>query len=512
MVIDTSCKPGRARPSSRSWILMVLAFVLGFGLIVAERLNAQGMRTGVSIQQDRFLLNGVVTHPGTAAEGLLLNSRMIQAIFDDENPTTAVHWRYPDTGVWDPERNVTEFIAALPVYAEKGLRAVTVGLQGGWPGTIPFGDNQPPIVTAFNSDGSIKPAWLDRLDRVIRAADQHGIVVIVGLFYFGQDHRLANETAVIAATDAVTAWLDANAYTNILVEINNEADVAYDHAILRPARVSELITRVRQRSGGRLKVSTSLGGGKIPTADMVSASDYVLLHGNGRNASGVASMVDQVRAMTAWQAAPKPIVFNEDSTSIANLDSAVSKRASWGYYDQNFQSPAVNWNINTAAKQAFFDRVATLAGTATTTPPPSSGTEAVVSLSLINADTNQPISGFETLSSGSVVFDLATLPTRNLNLRANTSPSIVGSVRFGLNDNPAYRIENTAPYALAGDTPVGDYQPWTLTPGAYVLVATPYTSSNAGGTAGAPLSLSFTITDATAPKPPANVRILTCCD
>jgi hypothetical protein len=31
---------------------------------------------------------------------------MVQAIFDDAEPDTRSQWAYPDTGAWDPERNV----------------------------------------------------------------------------------------------------------------------------------------------------------------------------------------------------------------------------------------------------------------------------------------------------------------------------------------------------------------------------------------------------------------------
>jgi hypothetical protein len=334
--------------------------------------------TVVSIAGDRFLLNNTVTHPGTAAEGLLLNSRMVQAIFDDENPNTVWRSNYPDTGVWDAERNVREFIASLPTYAARGLRAVTVNLQGGSPGWS-TGDGQPGITTGFNPDGTLKGAWLSRLDRVIRAADQHGLVVIVGLFYFGQDHRLSNEAAVVRGVDSMTDWLVGQGYRNVLVEINNEADLYYDHPILRPARVAELIARVRHRSGGTLKVSTSLAGGSVPSSAVISASDYILLHGNGQGPSGVAGMVDAVRASAAYQAHPKPIVFNEDSTAVANFDAAVSRRSSWGYYDQGqnnyrdgFQSPPVNWTLSTAAKRAFFDRVGAFTGASTDAPDPTS--------------------------------------------------------------------------------------------------------------------------------------------
>ncbi|MBA3884191.1 MAG: hypothetical protein H0X67_00480 [Acidobacteria bacterium] len=476
-----------------------------------------GFKTNVAISGTRFLLNGQVTHPGTLAEGMLLNSRMAQAIFDDENPATLGQSAYPDTRTWDAERNVNEFIAALPSYAAKGLRAFTVNLQGGSPGWT-TGNTQPNITTAYTSAGHLKPAWLHRLDRVLRAADEQGLVVIVGLFYFGQDHRLANEAAVVTAVDGVTDWLVAGGYRNVLIEINNEADLYYDHAILKPARVRELITRVRQRSGGHLKVSTSLKGGSIPSSDLVSASDYILLHGNGRSASTVSAMVDQVRALSAYQANPKPIVFNEDSTKLANFDAAVAKGASWGYYDQGtnnyhagFQSPPVNWTINTADKTGFFNRVQQATLSAPTEPPPdepSPTNQVVSSFTLINADTGQPIPGFDPMPNGAVLA-LNELPTRNLNIRANTSPAIVGSVVFGLNTKPTYQVENVAPYALAGDSG-STYVAWTPPTGSYTLKATPYSSSSGGGTAGSPLQITFSVaeTTPTAPRAPGNLRIV----
>lgn len=76
------------------------------------------MKTTIGISGTRFILNGQPTylgrfHKGRLIEGLLFNARMVQAIFDDENPATAAQWRYPDTGVWDAKRNTDEFCAAL---------------------------------------------------------------------------------------------------------------------------------------------------------------------------------------------------------------------------------------------------------------------------------------------------------------------------------------------------------------------------------------------------------------
>jgi CubicO group peptidase (beta-lactamase class C family) len=127
-------------------------------------------------------------------------------------------------------------------------------------------------------------------------------------------------------------------------------------------------------------------------------------------------------------------------------------------------------------------------------PEPPSTAQAVTSLTLINADTDQPIGVFDPLSNG-VTIDLSTLPTRRLNVRANTSPAVVGSVRFGLDGNPNFRTETGAPYALAGETS-GDYAAWTPTVGSHTIQATPYTGAGATGTPGALLAITFNVIDA----------------
>ena len=53
------------------------------------------------------------------------------------------------------------------------------------------------------------------------------MVVILGYFYFGQDQRLTDEAAVVAAADNATAWVVAGGYANVIVEIANEIDVPH---------------------------------------------------------------------------------------------------------------------------------------------------------------------------------------------------------------------------------------------------------------------------------------------
>jgi hypothetical protein len=92
----------------------------------------------------------------------------------------------------------------------------------------------------------------------------------------------------------------------------------------------------------------------------------------------------------------------------------------------------------------------------------------------------------------------------------------VGSVKFVL-DGVA-RTENTHPYTLAGETPLGnglyDYKPANLPPGTHKLTATAYSGPNATGTASNVISLTFTIVTGSArlaaePGPEAGFAQLT---
>ena len=107
----------------------------------------------------------------------------------------------------------------------------------------------------------------------------------------------------------------------------------------------------------------------------------------------------------------------------------------------------------------------------------------VTGFTLMNADTDQPVAGFDPLVDGAVV-NLALLPTTALNIRADTTGS-TGAISFVLNGR-LYRVESVPPYALAGDRN-GDYRPWTPSPGAHTLTATPED--------GTPATVSFTVTE-----------------
>ncbi|MCB0130064.1 MAG: hypothetical protein KDD78_04420 [Caldilineaceae bacterium] len=335
--------------------------------------------TDISIADGRFYLNGELTYKDRVyrdypIEGLLLNTRMVQATFDDTNPATRHRWAYPDTGVYDAERNVQEFLAALPIYRDHGVLAVTVNFQGGSPEG--YSKEQPWINTAFTATGEFKPDYLDRMGRILDRLNELGMVAIVGLFYFGQDERLQDEKAVIHAVDNSINWFLQRGDGHVLVEINNECDVPrYEHEILQPHRVHELVEHAKGISlnGRRLPVGLSFKGNSIPTEAVVRASDLLLLHGNGvSDPNRIAAMVRETRQVPGYQ--PMPILFNEDDhfnfdQPWNNFVAAISEYASWGFFDpgQNdysdgYQSPPVAWGLSTPRKQAFFQLAKEIAG------------------------------------------------------------------------------------------------------------------------------------------------------
>ena len=273
-------------------------------------------KTEIAINGDGFLLNGKPTYAGRSykglkIEGLLMNTRMVQGVFDDLNPETRNRWAYPDTKKWDAERNVREFLAAMPEWRRHGVLSFTVNLQGGSPEG--YSKTQPWETGAIAPDGSLRKPFLSRLARILDRADQLGMAPIVGFYYFGQDQRVKDEAAVKRGVENAMGWLLDRGDKHVLVEICNETNVAaYDHAILKPARVHELIELARgmKKNGRRLLVGTSWGGRAIPTANVVKVSDFLLLHGNGvSDPVRIADMVRRTRRVEGYR--PMPILVND---------------------------------------------------------------------------------------------------------------------------------------------------------------------------------------------------------
>jgi hypothetical protein len=344
---------------------------------VAERVWAAG-KTSVAVRGDSFLINGKPTYAGRTykgikIQGLLLNSRMVQGVFDDANPETRSRWAYPDTGKWDPERNTREFVAAMPEWRTHGLLSFTINFQGGSPEG--YSKGQPWENTAFDAEGGLKKDYLRRMALILDRADELGMAPIVGIFYFGQDRRLKDEAAVKRGLTNAVKWILERGYRNVLLEVANETGNSYHHEILKMARIHELIEQAKsiRHGGARLLTGVSYGGNKVPLPNVVKSSDFLLIHGNGvTRPERIAEMVAQTRQVEGYR--PMPILFNEDDhfnfdQPSNNMMAALGKYASWGYFDpgkndysDGYQCPPVNWGLSTERKKAFFALVKEVSG------------------------------------------------------------------------------------------------------------------------------------------------------
>jgi hypothetical protein len=269
-----------------------------------------------------------------------------------------------------------------------------------------------------------------------------------------------------------------------MLEIANETNVKLysSHSILQPANIDELITRAQSRSGGKLLVSTSFVGGAIPPANVRETADFILLHGKSdATPQEISSMVNKVRRSGEYKDDPRPIVFNEAGTSTAIMDAAIQSGASWGYYDQGlnnywdgFQSPPVNWTINTSLKRDFFEHVAEVTGqpqpsptltpsptsTPTPTPTPSPSPTATAGLYVsMSSDRSDP----EIMQGQTLAGDVYIHTSLNL---------VAASVGFYL-DGSFHRTESAEPFDFNGGT-VASARPFNvsnLTAGTHTVTA-----------------------------------------
>lgn len=278
----------------------------------SARQAARSPKTRLTIKNRQWQLNGEVTYPGSRAEGLLMNVRMVNAVFEDA--------KRPD---FDPEANVNEFIPQIPDYVASGVRAFTLNLQGGFPGY------EGAVNSAFNPDGSLRESYLDRVARVIEACDRHGAAVILGCFYQRQDQVLRDDPAVRAGVSNVVRWITGRGFANVALEIANEFDHSgFDHRLLKTTDGQVELIRLAKRLAPDLLVSTSgLGHGRMPD-EVAQASDFILIHFNGTPPGKIPDYIAALRKFA------KPVVCNEDDKPGAHGAEAarlsVTNGASWG--------------------------------------------------------------------------------------------------------------------------------------------------------------------------------------
>lgn len=308
--------------------------------------------TTYEIFKDKFLINGKLIYseyPECPEQyrGLLMNARFIQGVFDEKSDRS----RFDRFGeVFDPELNTEKLIEALPQWYAKGLRAFTVGFQGGGPCfTI---NNYTIENNPFSEDGcSMDEKYLHRMEKLITAADRNGMIVIVSFFYHAQVRFLENDVAVLNAVKTASNWLKEKQFTNVIIEIANEQNAPgfKVHSMLAMEEKVVKLMQVARRESGGMAVGCSLTGGVFSEL-LAQESDVILIHGNGQSRQKFYQLIKKAQNIRPV----KPVVCNEDSQALSAMQVALEQEVSWGYYNNiTKQEPPANWGI-TCGEDTFF--------------------------------------------------------------------------------------------------------------------------------------------------------------
>ena len=310
---------------------------------------------GPRYKSDRFYVRGSagstwqLTYSDSAyrrqARGKLMLLRLAQSLFDDERL---------EARAFDPDRNTQQVIDALDFYKQHGVLAISVGLQGDNPryndqvkgvsgnGAAKGGNKKGALVSAFRSDGSLKPEWLSRLERLLTAANERGMVVCLVYFHPGQDEIFEAPNAIAVAAKNITDWLIQKNFRNVVINVADEWDLdgrSWDHARFIPDNIDRFVELIRERfnhADYTLPIGAASSGRMTYPDSLAQVCDVVLLHGNGRTPG------EKLGRLRQFQATKRALWMVQDDngqeTTLANLarekasaDTLFKDGAGWGF-------------------------------------------------------------------------------------------------------------------------------------------------------------------------------------
>jgi len=179
------------------------------------------------------------------------------------------------------DESAAELIANLDTFASFGINTVSVFFMGSR-----FGD-----VKGYNRDGSLNPVYTARMGRIIEAADERGMVVLVGCLYWGNSKakwEQWTQTDANAAVANTVRWLREHNYRNVFVDVDNEG---------MAKRAKGFDNRLMVIAGKKVDptcvIATNFKGPPPPEADLgihfstrVPGKPYIESEGTPTNAPG----------------------------------------------------------------------------------------------------------------------------------------------------------------------------------------------------------------------------------
>ena len=128
---------------------------------------------------------------------------------------------------------------------------------------------------------------------------------------------------------------------------------------------------------------------------------------------------------------------------------------------------------------------------------PAKGPRISATFTLLDAETEQPVPGYDPMTPDCTV-DVERLGLRRIDVRINLTGK-VGSLRTTLNNGKSH-VENGPPWSFTTNSVASGFTGWVPKPGRQALTVTPFSEKNAQGEAGTPLVFSFTIAAGSAGK------------
>jgi hypothetical protein len=198
--------------------------------------------------------------------------------------------------------------------------------------------------------------------------------------------RLLADSLIESITERTTERLLETGYRNLIVDVVNEANLkstgpywAHGENVCRLIDIIQGVTL----NGRRLYACASSGGGnRVATGRWLEVEDVTMPHGNSLMPEQLTDKLRRLKDDEQYRKRPRPLVVNEDSVFIENMDAAIAEGASWGFYCQGYgsgykdrmdwtvkpredryedlsgyQTLPINWGINTPIKKRFFDHV-----------------------------------------------------------------------------------------------------------------------------------------------------------
>lgn len=113
------------------------------------------------------------------------------------------------------DKTVYDLIDSLDLYRSYGLNTISVFLMGSR-----YGD-----IKGYHEDASLNPLYAQRLGKIIEAADDKGMIVLVGCLYWGTSKAKWESWTQAEANRAIentVKWLKEKDYRNVFIDVDNE--------------------------------------------------------------------------------------------------------------------------------------------------------------------------------------------------------------------------------------------------------------------------------------------------